>query len=93
MYILIHRVAKLYYKRRANFFFIFGLLDYKEVEWLIGTETEIHCCVTTFVKSATLSADYVCLVSYISSDGHFSEVYIDCLVTARCAVLQSDCSW
>ena len=47
---------------------------------------------TTFVRSATLSADYFCLVSYISSDGHFSEVNIDCLVTARkelarCAVL------
>ena len=36
---------------------------------------------TTFVTSAILSADYFCLVSYISSDGHFSEVYLDCLVT------------
>ena len=30
---------------------------------------------------AILSADYFCLVSYISNDGHFSEVYLDCLVT------------
>ena len=32
--------------------------------------------------SAILSADYFCLVSYISSDGHFSEVYQGCLGTA-----------
>ena len=37
--------------------------------------------------SATLSADYFCLVSYISSDGHFSEVYIACLVTALKSLL------
>ena len=29
---------------------------------------QLHCLLTAF------------LVSYISSDGHFSEVYIDCLV-------------
>ena len=37
---------------------------------------------TTFVTSAILAANYFCLVSYISSDGHFSEFYLDCLVTA-----------
>ena len=37
---------------------------------------------TTFVTSAILAADYFCLVSYISGDGHFSEIYLDCLVTA-----------
>ena len=37
---------------------------------------------TTFITSALLSADYFCLVSCISSGGHFSEVYLDCLVTA-----------
>ena len=37
---------------------------------------------TTFATSAILSADYFCLVSYSSSDDHFSEVYLDCLVTA-----------
>ena len=37
---------------------------------------------TTFVTSAILVADYFCLVSYISSDSHFSEVYLDCLGTA-----------
>ena len=42
---------------------------------------------TTFVTSAILFADYFCLVSYISSDGHFSEVYLDCLVTACKGVL------
>ena len=36
---------------------------------------------TTFVTSNILSAEYFCLVSYISSDGHFSEVYLDCLIT------------
>ena len=42
---------------------------------------------TTFVTSAILSADYFCLVSYISSDGHLSEVYLDCLVTALKSLL------
>ena len=37
--------------------------------------------------SAILSADYFCLVSYISSDGNFSEVYLDCLVTALKSLL------
>ena len=36
----------------------------------------------TFVTSAILSADNICLVSYISSDGHLSEVHLDRLVTA-----------
>ena len=36
----------------------------------------------TSVTSAILSADYFCLVSYISSDGHISEVYLDCFVAA-----------
>ena len=64
---------------------------HKELEQLI--ESELHCLVATFVTSAILSADYFCLVSYISSDGHFSVVYLYCLVTAllkelvRCAVL------
>ena len=53
----------------------------------IGTESELHCLVTTFVRSDILSAEYVCLVSYISSDGHFSEVYLDCLVTALKSLL------
>ena len=42
---------------------------------------------TTFVTSSILAADYFCLVSYISSDGHFSEVYLDCLVTALKSLL------
>ena len=42
---------------------------------------------STFVTSAILSADYFYLVSYISSDGHFSEVYLDCLVTALKSLL------
>ena len=42
---------------------------------------------TTFVTLARLSADCFCLVSYISSDGHFSEVYLDCLVTALKSLL------
>ena len=42
---------------------------------------------STFVTSAILSAEYFCLGSYISSDGHFSEVYLDCLVTARKSLL------
>ena len=48
--------------------------SHKELERVIGTKSGIHCLVTTFVTLATLSADYFCLVSYISSDGHFSEV-------------------
>ena len=42
---------------------------------------------TTFVTLAILSADYYCLVSYISSEGHFSELYLDCLVTALKSLL------
>ena len=42
---------------------------------------------TTFVTSAVLSVDCFCLVSYISSDGHFSEVYLDCLVTTLRSLL------
>ena len=42
---------------------------------------------TTFVTSAILAADYFCLVSYISTDGHFSEVYSDCLLTALWSLL------
>ena len=42
---------------------------------------------TTYVKSAKLSADYFSLVSYISSDGHFLEVYIECPVTALKSLL------
>ena len=42
---------------------------------------------TTFATSAILAADYFCLVSYISSDGHFSEVCLDCLVTALKSLL------
>ena len=37
---------------------------------------------TTFVMPAVLSDDYFYLVSYVSGDCHFSEVYLDCLVTA-----------
>ena len=37
--------------------------------------------------SAMLSADYLCLVSYISSDDHFSEIYLDCFVTALKSLL------
>ena len=37
---------------------------------------------TTFVTSVVLAADFFCLVSCISSDGHFSVVHVDCLVTA-----------
>ena len=47
---------------------------HKELEWLTGTESELHCLVTTFATSAILFADYFCLMSYISDDGHFSEV-------------------
>ena len=48
----------------------------------IKTESELYCLVNIFVTSALLFADYLCSVSYISSDGHFSEVYLDCLVIA-----------
>ena len=44
---------------------------------------------TTFATSAILSADYFCLVSYISSDRHFSEVYLDCLVKALKSLLDA----
>ena len=43
---------------------------------------------TTFVTLAILSADYFSLVTYISSDGHFSEVYLHCLVTALNILLE-----
>ena len=42
---------------------------------------------TSLVTSAILSAAFFCFVSYISSDGHFSEVYLDCLVTALRSLL------
>ena len=42
---------------------------------------------TTFVTLAILSADYFCLESYISSNGHLSEVHVDCLVTALKSLL------
>ena len=42
---------------------------------------------TIFLTLAILAADYFCLVSYISSDGHFSEVYLDCLVPALKSLL------
>ena len=42
---------------------------------------------TTFVRSAVVSGDYFCLVSYISSDGHFSVIYIYCLVTTLKSLL------
>ena len=41
----------------------------------MGTEGELHCLVTTFVRSAILSADYFCQVSYISRDDYFSDVW------------------
>ena len=41
---------------------------------------------TTFVSSI-LSADFFRLVSYISSNGHFSVVYLYCLVTALKSLL------
>ena len=41
---------------------------------------------TTFVISTILAADYFCL-SYISSDSHLSEVYLDCLLTALQSLL------
>ena len=44
---------------------------------------------TTFVTSAILYADYFCIVSYISSDNHFLEVYLDCLVTALKSLLDA----
>ena len=49
---------------------------HKELELLIGTESELYCLTTTFVTSAILSADHFRLMSNISSDGHFSEVYV-----------------
>ena len=42
---------------------------------------------STFVISAILSADYFCLVSYVSDDGHFPKVYLDCMVTALASLL------
>ena len=42
---------------------------------------------TSFVTSAILSADCFCLLSYISSDDHSSDVDIDCQVTARKSLL------
>ena len=43
--------------------------------------------VTTSSRSAILSANYLCLVSYMSNDGHFSQVYLYCLVTALKSLL------
>ena len=57
------------------------------LEWLIGIESELHYLVTTFVTSAILTADYFCLVSCISSEGRFSGVYLDCLVTGLWSLL------
>ena len=37
--------------------------------------------------SAVLAADYFCLESYISSDGYFSEVHLDCLITVLKSLL------
>ena len=51
---------------------------HKELEWLIGIESELRCIITTFATSAVL-ADYFCVVTYISSDGHFSKGGLDCL--------------
>ena len=65
---------------------------HKELERLTGTESELHCFVTTFATSDILSADYFCLVSYISSHGHLSEVFLDCLVTALKSLLDVLCS-
>ena len=45
---------------------------------------------TTFVRSAILSADYIRL-NYISSDGHFSVVYLYCLATALTSLLNVLC--
>ena len=41
---------------------------------------------TIFVTSAILSADFF-LVSYNFGGGHFSEVYLDCIVTALLSLL------
>ena len=48
---------------------------HKVLQRLLETESELHCLATVFVKPAKLSADYVCLVSYISSYGHFIVLY------------------
>ena len=37
---------------------------------------------TISVSSALLSADYFCLMSYISGVSHFSVVYLCCLLVA-----------
>ena len=42
--------------------------------------------VTTFVTSAIVDC-FKFLVSYISSNGYFSAVYLDCLVTALKSLL------
>ena len=60
---------------------------HKELEWVIGTVGVLQCLVTTFVRSAIQFSDYFCQVSYISRDGHFSDVYLHCQVTALYAVL------
>ena len=52
-----------------------------------GAESELHCLVTTFIRSAILSADYFCCGSCFSSDGHFSVVYLYCLVTVLKSLL------
>ena len=36
---------------------------------------ELNCLVTAFDKPDILSGDYFCLVSYISSNGHFLVAY------------------
>ena len=41
----------------------------------------------TTCSSAILAAEYFCLESYISGDGHFSEVYLDCLGKALKSLL------
>ena len=42
---------------------------------------------TTFVRSAILSTNYFCFESYIFCDGHFSVVYLHCLMRALKSLL------
>ena len=58
-----------------------------QITTLNGTEKEVHWLVTTFVRSAILPADYFCELSYIFRDGHFSDVYLYCLVIALMSLL------
>ena len=50
---------------------------------------ELNCLVTAFDKPDILFGDYFCLVSYISSDGHFLVVYSLVLLSGDSSLMTS----